>query len=238
MANEDISDLQAVDYRLGKVLIDAYKDLALTGPVEYQRFIKRVQTDPKTAIGIAKNDDIQAVLKKIARHDDEPEVGGPDLPLIVYYREQGLSADMNQHPQVIGVTRFDDQDTIYDKDKAMTVTYIPVTLTYSILFLAWDRATIDRMALAWWAYILPLERKHSGFDVQYNFNGDIVDVHCSMNTPRDILTSSEDMGGTEDNPLRLWGSRTMCEINTQAIYGAKVKLQDYFRIIFDWDVML
>ena len=187
-SNEDISDLEAVDFRLGKLLVDCFSDLAPTGPAEWQRFIAR---EPKSKIFLAKNSDVQAVLRKLTQHEDEPERGGPDLPVVVYYREQGIAPDSNQHPQVIRAVRFDDQETIWDYDKAMRTTTIPITLTYSLLFLAWDRPTIDRMALAWWGHVIPLCRRHSGFSVQYKWNEDIVDVPCSINAPREILTSSE-----------------------------------------------
>ena len=232
--HEDISDLQAVDFSLGKILINTFRDLALTGPKEFQRFVQRIHDDPKTGIFLAKNDDVQNVLTRIAQYTDDPDKKGPDLPAIVYYRDQGLAPDMNQHPQVIGVTRFDDQNTIFGQDKAMRLTTIPITLSYSILFLAWDRATIDRMALAWWGYILPLRRRHSAFFVTYDFNDELVDVPCMINAPRDILTSSE---AVAEGDMRLWGSRTICEISTQALYGAKMVLDDYFRVAIAWDRM-
>ena len=229
---EDVSDLQAVDYALGKVLISAFKDLALAGPKEFQRFVARIKENPKSGIFLAKNDDVQKTLTSIAQFSDDPDKAGPDLPSIIFYRDQGIAPDSNQHPQVIGVARFDDQETIFGQDRAMRLTTIPITLTYSILFLAWDRATIDRMALAWWGHILPLTRRHSGFSVTYSFSGEVLDVPCAINAPRDILTSSEPVG---ENDLRLWGSRTVCEISTQALYGARLEIDDYFRVAIAWD---
>lgn len=114
----------------------------------------------------------------------------------------------------------------------------PQTITkhpYSLLFLAWDRPTIDRMAIAWWGYILPLRRKRSRFLVKYLWNGDEVDVPCSISAPREILTSSEAVA--EGSDMRLWGSRTMCEINTQALYGAKIYPHDYIQLVTDWRLM-
>ena len=109
-------------------------------------------------------------------------------------------------------------------DKAMRLTTIPVALTYSILMLGWDRATLDRMTLAWFGYIAPLYRKHSRFVVPYILDGERVEVRASISAPREVLTSSEPMA---DDGKRLWGARTMVEVTTQALYGCTLQIQDY-----------
>ena len=173
----------------------------------------------------------QTAMRKVAHLEDDNGKRGGDLPAILYYREQGIAADQNQHIQVAGVTRFIGEETILDMDAAMLITTIPLTLTYSIVFLAWDRATIERMALAWWAYVAPLGRKHSRFSVPYTLDGESFEVGASLNSPREILTSSEQIG---EGDMHLWGSRTMVEVNTQAVYGAKVEIPDHIQIVGDW----
>ena len=34
--------------------------------------------------------------------------------------------------------------------------------------------------------------------------------------------------------MHLWGSRTMVEVNTQAVYEAKVDIPDNIQIVGDW----
>lgn len=224
-----ITDLQAVNYALGKVISDCFKACADDGPKAFRRFLTRPTSNK---IFYAKNDDVQRAMRRIAHLEDEPGRGGGDLPAVIYYRDQGLAADPNQHIQVAEVTRFIGEETAMRTEPAMRVTTMPITLTYSLLFLAWERASLERMTLAWWAFIAPLHRKHSRFTVPYTLDGESFEVGASINAPREILTSSEQIGDSED--IRLWGSRTMVEVNTQAVYGAKVELPDYLRIVGDW----
>lgn len=232
MANyEDITDLQAVDFALGGVIAGAFENLADNGPTAFRRFLARPVKDK---LFLAKNDDVQAVLRKITAEKNDNGEKGLDLPCIVYYRDQGITKDQNQAITVIEATRFINETPVFAKDPAMRVTTIPVTLTYSMLFLAWDRATIDRMALAWWGYVAPLFRKHSRFFVPYKIDGEAVDVPASIVSPREALTSSETVA---DDGTRLHGSRTMVEVNTQAIYGASVEIQDYVTVIGSVRVM-
>lgn len=227
------TDLQAVDFALGKHIAACYAELAPdSGPKAFQQFLARPNGEK---IFYARNDDPQAALRKLARHENEPEHGPYELPAIVYYREQGLAADMNNKIQVAEVTRFTEEGRIWDTDDAMRVTTIPLTLTYSMLFLAWDRASIERMALAWWAFIAPLRRKHSRILVPYVLDGEEFEVGASISAPQEVLTSSEQVGAQEDE--RLWGSRTMVEVNTQAVYGARIERRDYFRLIGEWGLI-
>lgn len=224
---EDITDLEAVDYALGGCIAGAFTNLADNGPEAWRRFVKR---PTKQKIYYTKNDDVQSLLHAIARHDDEKAKGKAtvDLPIVVYYRDTGFTADMNQHVQVWDVKRFINEEVVGGMDAAMKVTTIPITLTYSLLFLAWDKPTIERMAVAWWAWMAPLYRKNTRFMVKYNLAGDMVEVGASVSGPREIATSSEPVG--EDGGMRLWGSRTMCEVLTQAIYGCQVQETDVMRV--------
>lgn len=228
-----ITDLQAVDFALGSLFSRCYAACSPdNAPKAFQRFLARPD---KEKIFYVKNDDVQNAMRKLARLEDDHEKQGPDLPVIFYYREHGFAADTNQHIQVAEVTRFVGETSIMNKDAAMRITTIPLTLTYSMLFLAWDRASIERMALAWWAHTAPLTRKHSRFTVSYTLDGERFEVGASINAPREILTSSESMNGNED--MRLWGSRTMVEVNTQAIYGAKCEMNDYISVVSEWKVL-
>lgn len=224
----DITDLQAVDYALSRVIADCYAACAISGPKAFQRFLRRPNTEK---IYYVKNDDVQSAMRKVAHLEDDKGRGGGDLPAVLYYREQGLAADPNQHTQVAEVARFIDEKTLMGMDAAMRITAIPLTLTYSLVFLAWDRASIERMIIAWWAFAAPLGRKHTRFLVPYTLDGESFEVGASLNSPREVLTSSEQVG---EGDLHLWGSRTMVEVNTQAVYGAKLDMPDHIQIVGDW----
>ena len=214
---EYMTDLDAVDLALGGVIAKAYQGLAMDGTKAFQRFLER--PDMKKILK-SRNDDIQATLQRIARNQMEPDKKELDLPLIIYYRDMGLTGDQAQFPQVIEARRYArDLPGETNEIEVMRVTAFPVTLTYSMLFLAWDRATMERMALAWWGYIAPHHRKHSRFLVRYMLDGELTEVPANLSSPREVLTSSEQIDEAANG--RLWGSRTMIEVNTQALYAVK-----------------
>lgn len=236
MCGNHITCLQAVDFAFGGLIARCFRSLAPeSGPNAIRRFLARPD---KEKIYLVKNDDVQAALRRLAQHADKPGTGSrqgvPDLPLVMYYREQGIAADPNQHVQVAEVTRFIKEESLFARDAAMRLTTIPLALTYSLLFLAWDRPSIEHMALAWWAHIAPPGRRHSRFPVPYMLDGEHFEVGASLSAPREILTSHEDAGGSG---TRLWGSRTMVEVDTQAVVGARVSVPDYFRLIGQWRLM-
>ncbi len=234
MSGNHITSFQAVDFALGGLIAGCFNSLSLeSGPKAIRRFLARPDNEK---IFFVQTGDVQAALRKLAGHEDEPGKQGtrPDLPVVMYYRDQGITADPNQHIQVAEVTRFAREERVMGMDTAMRITTVPLTLTYSLLFLAWDRASIEHMALAWWAYIAPLYRKHSRFQVPYTLDGEKFEIGASVSAPREVLTSDESVG---EDGLRLWGSRTMCEVNTQAVVGGKVEIPDYFRLIGQWRVI-
>ena len=235
MSGTHVTPMEAVDFALSELLAKCFRALSPeSGPKAVRRFLARPDEE---RIYIVKNDDVQTALGRLAGHEDEPATGGkrraPDLPAVMFYREQGFAADPNQHIQVADVTRFVEEETLLAQDAAMRLTTIPLTLTYSLLFLAWDRPSIEYLVLAWWAYIAPLGRKHSRFLVPYTLDGEKFEVGASLSAPREVLTSYEEVG---QDGMRLWGSRTMCEVNTQAVVGGKVEVPDYFRLIGRWRV--
>ena len=223
--SEYITGLEAVDLALGGVIAKAYAGLAPDGSKAFQRFLKRPD---KEKILRSKNDDIQATLRRIARNEMEPDKKALDLPLIIYYRDMTLTADQSQQTQVIEAKRYvKDAEGQENRMEVMRVTAMPVTLTFSMLFLAWDRATIERLALAWWGYIAPRYREHSRFEVRYMLDGELVEVPANLNSPREVLTSSEPV---DESSGRLWGSRTMVEVNTQALYAAKEVMPETLQV--------
>lgn len=225
------TDLQSVDFCLGAAIGDCYRQINPdAGPAAYRRFVKRPVAEK---IYYARNDDVQAALRKLFRHTDE--AGAIDLPAIIYYRQQGLSADMNNKIQIVDAARFVREEQAGGLDDAMRITMIPVTLTYSLLFLAWDRASLDAMIIAWWAHIAPLKRRHSRFLAPYVIDGERFEVGATINSPREVLTSSEEASDQPDK--RLWGARTMCEVSTQAVYGAKVRIPDTFHLVGHFEAM-
>lgn len=139
-----ISDLQAVDFAVGGIIVGAYDGLRDEKPEAFRRFLDR---PAKEKIFRAENEDPPSLIRRIAQHNPGKK-NVPDLPVVAYYRSPGIVADQNQKPVVLDVERYID-----GTDRAMRLTSIPVTLSYSLLWCAWDKPTLEKIALAWFAYV-------------------------------------------------------------------------------------
>ena len=84
-AANTVSDLQAVDFGFGRVLVAAYEGLAPRGPAAFQRFLSR---DNATKIFRADNEDLRTLLIRIAGKVSNGNAL-PDLPVLAYYRSPG-----------------------------------------------------------------------------------------------------------------------------------------------------
>lgn len=220
MAGEHVSDLESVDIAFGNVVAEAYEGLGESGPSAYQRFLKR---DSKHKIFRVENATPQDVMQKIAKKEKIDGKKVPDLPVIAYYRELGIVGDMNQQPVAMDVIRAGDGDGKSKGISYLQLSSIPLTLTYSVLFIAWDRPSLDKLMLAWFCFIAPLQRKTTRFLTPYQIDGEIVQVPSSISAPRQILASAESI---DKGDARLWAGRCQVEVNTQAIYGKSFIMPD------------
>ena len=237
MGGFDLTDLQGADYAVGKLIADCYAAMSPDhGPAAFRSFMARRTRDK---IYYCRNDDVQGVLSRIARHETEPSTAvTPDLPAIVYYRAFDLASDMTSRPTVFEARRFDtgaEPDADTGLLTGIEATCIPVQLAYSLLVLAWDRLTAERMALAWWGYTAPLFREHSRIVIPYVVDGETLEVPGSIDIPREFASSAE----TLDDGRRLFGMKTSVNLNTQVVYGRAFTLPPEFTavgVIDDTDV--
>ena len=115
-AANTVSDLQAVDFGFGRVLVAAYEGLAPRGPAAFQRFLSR---DNATKIFRADNEDLRTLLIRIAGKVSNGNAL-PDLPVIAYYRSPGLSGS-DEKPRSYDLTRYSDEGTTKIKLTAVPV---------------------------------------------------------------------------------------------------------------------
>lgn len=202
-----ISDLQAVDFAVGGVLAGAYDGLSDDKPKAFCRFLQRPAKDKFFR---CQNEDPPGLLRRIASHGN----GKIDLPLVAYYRAPGLVGNLNEKPVALDVERYLD-----DSARALRMTTIPVTLSYSFLWVAWDKPTLDKMTLAWFCYVAQRGRRYSRFMVPYLLNGEPIEIPASISVPREI---QGDNSGRDQAEGRLWASRALVEVNTQVVYGREV----------------
>ena len=221
MAGEHVSDLESVDISFGVVIGSAFEGLGSGGTEAYQRFLQRPTKNKIFRVG---NSVPQDVMRRIANKGNSDEKGKDtlDLPVVAYYRELGIVGDMNQTPVALRVLCMGDKKE--EKDISyLRLSSIPLTLTYSILFIAWDRPTLDKLMLAWFCFLVPQNRSTTRFFTPYKIDNEIIQVPSSISAPRQILASAESIESSES---RLWAGKCMVEVNTQAIYGKSFIMPD------------
>lgn len=201
------SDLQAVDFGFGRVLVAAYEGLAPRGPAAFRRFLRR---ESASKIFRADNEDLRTLLIRIASKVAHDKKKLPDLPVIAYYRSPGLTGS-DEKPRSYDISRYSD-----DERTKIKLTTIPVELSYSIAFCAWDKPTLDSMTVAWWAHIGQFGRRHSRFTVRYPMEDgqEDIEVKAFLTATRDIGTDS---ASTDQGEGRLWAARTMALVKTQVL---------------------
>ncbi|MGE9984882.1 hypothetical protein [Desulfovibrio sp. SGI.169] len=209
-----ISDLQAVDFAVGGVIVGAYDGLRDDKPEAFRRFLNRPARDK---IFRAENEDPPSLIRRIARHNPGKKKV-PDLPVVAYYRSPGIVGNQNEKPVVLDVERHID-----DTPRAMRLSSIPVTLSYSLLWCAWDKPTLDKITLAWFAYVAHRGRKYSRFSVPYRLGSEPIEIPASISVPREIQA---DNASGEQAEGRLWAARALVEVNTQVLYGREVQPVD------------
>ena len=211
-----ISDLQAVDFGFGRVLVAAYEGLERRGPKAFQRFLER---DAATKIFRADNEDLHSLLIRIAGKVSDGKML-PDLPVIAYYRSPGLVGS-DEKPLAYAEYRYMDSGRT-------KITAVPVELSYSIAFLAWDKPTLDTLTIAWWAHIGRFGRRHSRFSVRYpgKEGEEDIEVNAFLSATRDILT---DNASTDQAEGRLWAAKTLVSVKTQVLsYREVPDIQERF----------
>ena len=209
-----ISDLQAVDFAVGGVIVGAYDGLRDDKPEAFRRFLER---PAKEKIFRAENEDPPSLIRRIAQHNPGKK-RVPDLPVVAYYRSPGIVGNQNEKPVALDVERHID-----DTPRAMRLSSIPVTLSYSLLWCAWDKPTLDKIALAWFAYVAHRGRKYSRFHVPYRLGSEPIEIPAPISVPREIQA---DNASGEQAEGRLWAARALVEVNTQVLYGREVQPVD------------
>jgi hypothetical protein len=226
MSNE-FSELQAVDFGLGAFIAAAFSGLnAQAGPKEFREFLGRPTN------------------RKIYRHDaNTPEeflkayrsakaaektVGGAkanliELPLIYYFRKPGLTNGTDKEVTRRGRFMFSEGD----EPNAYKFTVIPLVLDYRLFFLAWDKPSLDKLQLAWYAYAV----RNDKFTCRYQIgsNADVFEVPAYLLDHKSLLCADESVAPGQDMS-RVYAVSTGMQIATDVIFGAGVDVPEEFAI--------
>ncbi len=217
MLGNETSELQAVDFALGAFMSDAWQGHNLDdGPAQWREFLSRARN------------------KQIYRHDfDTPQefigsllgaqgnkrvvsgvsVNLPALPVMIYCRKPGLT-NGEEYAAV-------KQQRVWDValENAYQLRPLPIILTYKMAFLAWDKLTLDKLQLAWYAYIA----WNNLFTVSYGIGTDTFDTRGIIRGNKSILFSDASIPSKEG---RLYIVESTIEVVTQVLFGAGVTVPE------------
>lgn len=218
----ETSELQAVDFGLGRTIGAAFDGLATVGPTDYKEFIAR-ETN-----------------KQVFRHDfDAPHdfissyIGGRkgsrtvdgnttanvlDLPLIVYCRKPGIKNEEDRGGIIREKIRWDEP-----LENAFRLSVMPLTLEYRMMILAWDTLTLDKLQLAWYAYISDRKASNHIFTVTYLIDSKPLEVNAFIKDTKAIETM--DISLTKEEG-RVFGVEQTLVVTSQILFGEAVEVGD------------
>ena len=229
MSNE-FSELQAVDFGLGSFIAAALTGLnSQTGPKEYREFLGR-----PTNRQIYRHDaSTPAEFLKVYRGAKAAEktVAGAktnlvELPLIYYFRKPGLTNGMDKEMTRRGRYMFSEGEE-GQLENAYKFMVLPLVLDYRMFFLAWDKPTLDKLQLAWYAYAV----RHDKFTCKYQVgsDADVLEIPAYLTDHKSLLCADESVPPGQDMG-RVYAVSTGMQIATDVIFGAEVDAPEEFAV--------
>ena len=221
MANES-SELQAVDFGLGRSIVSAFDGLAVVGPADYKEFIGRASNQQIFRHDFdAPHDFISAYVggrKGSKEVDANTTTNVLDLPLIAYCRKPGINNNEDRGGIIREKIRWSE-----DLENAFKLTVMPVTLEYKLMMLAWDKPTLDKLQLAWYAYLSDRKAGHHVFTVSYLIDEKPLEVNAFIRDTKAIETM--DISLTKEEG-RIFGVEQTLSVSSQVLFGESVEVGD------------
>ncbi len=222
----DITELQAVDFAVGSVISHAFDDLAENGPQNYVDFLKR---PIKEKIHRAVHTDSLALIRSLSNSKkmvpySSPDSSGevlPALPVAAYYRMPGLS-NGEEKARITDKTAWTE-----DVQRSLGITILPVSLEYSMTFAAFDTPTLDKMQLAWYAFVTG-GRQKTRFIVPSLIGDEVLEAPANFLDPKAVFFS--DSSPEKSDAGRVYSVSTSFTINTQAIVGSQIIVPDQITV--------
>lgn len=227
MSNE-FSELQAVDFGLGSYIAAALSGLNdQAGPKEFREFLGRptnrqiYRHDAGTPAEFLKAyRSAKAAEKTIAG----AKVNVAELPLVYYFRKPGLTNGIDKEATRRGRLMFSEGEA--GLENAYKFMVLPLVLDYRLFFLAWDKPTLDKLQLAWYAYT----SRNDKFTCRYQIGeSDRFEVPARLLDHKSLLCADESVPPGQDMS-RVYAVSTGMQIGTDVIFGADVEIPEEFKI--------
>lgn len=217
----ELSELQAVDFAVGGYILAAFNGHAASGPKEWQEFCLR-----PGAKKVYRNDaeNPSTFLKALSSGRKSETTAGTihkgthDLPVAYYFRKPGFT-NSEDRKRLAGRHSWNDALT-----RAYDIEVLPIYLDYRMTFCAFDKLTLDKMMLAWYAY----QMKNEKFSVQYHLGQDNFDVNAFV-LDHKTVTMTDTSEPIENG--RLYAVEATISVYTQVIFGAEATPPAISRIV-------
>jgi len=206
----ELSELQAIDFALGAHIVGAFTGHnKMAGPKQWREFLTRA--DGKK-VWRTEADSPSDFLKQLAASGkNEAIVNGkivnlPPLPCVYYFRKPGMSNGADNRSFAM--------KNVWDDNllNAYSLTRLPVILQYTLVFAAWDKPALDKMQLAWYAYLL----NHKRFVTPVGIDGGVFDVPAWILDPKTMMFADISIPKGDG---RLFAVEATVEIETMVLYG-------------------
>lgn len=226
MSGNETSELQTIDFALGNFMSEGFQGLnPLEGPIQWREFLARPRNKQIYRHDFDTPAEFIASLTG-ARANEKTLAGGvkqnfPSLPVMIYCRKPGLT-NGEDYAAVPNKRVWN-----IDLSNAYFIRPLPVTLTYKMAFLAWDKLTLDKLQLAWYAYIA----WHNQFAITYQVGADTMDTIGIIRQNKSILFSDTSLTSKEG---RLYIVESILEVSTQVLFGQGIAVPDFVTLIGVW----
>ncbi|MFW1108351.1 hypothetical protein ACEWA7_20130 [Vibrio parahaemolyticus] len=215
----DITDFYPVDVAFGGHIVDALAEL---DPESCPHHVKAfLQRDSKQQVFRGDYDSPKAFIQAIRQFqkqtgsDGERKFNAARLPLIYYYRQLGFSSAPSDYAKFVeSVTGWDDALL---KKTNISISYLE--LTYRIVFMANDKASVERLVLAWHMHIARRRGGGHRFNVTYSLFGESIELPITIEDSQKIEASNLSHNYADG---RLYAVEIEHKVNAPILYGKGV----------------
>lgn len=221
MSKFDVSDLHTVDMAFGGLIVEAINAIDPEAcPYNLQEYLKR---DSQRQVIRGDFDSPREFIRAVRRHqkqqkpEDLNKFNQATLPIINYFRPLGFESAPTEFASMVEAQTGFSDDLLQRSKVAINF----LTLTYKVVFMATDRASVERMALAWHMHIA---KKRSGghkFEATYNFCGHDYEFPLVIEDPQTLQANSL-ISGTDEG--KLFALEVEHEVNAPVLYGEQVNI--------------
>lgn len=224
--NFDLSELEAIDRAFGSRILNAYEVMDKNaGPWHFRQFMKKNDNqrvyrgeydEPKAFI-----DGLRSYLKQTQKEGDKV-FNQAVLPAVYYYRTLDMAtADPDAGNVVTNQVLW-----TADNTKSLNISMARMNLTYKVVFVAPDKATVQRLLMAWYFSISNIRNGGHRIPISFNISGESLDLSAQIIDPQTMSATNISLPKTDE---RLFAVECDYEVIAPVIYGQQITVPEFIR---------